>query len=743
MRFLYSMLLCALCLPVAAGATTHTISNSGTSFTPATLSINLGDTVVFSLGTTHNAVEVSQATWNSNGNTPLAGGFSLPFGGGTVVPTATGTYYYVCSPHASLGMKGTITVTSTTISTGTIASASHCKGVAFNVPFTITGSFNAGNTFTAQLSDATGGFGTPRTIGTLSGTSSGQISATIPAVVTAGTGYRVRVVSSDPSVTGSDNGSDLTVLDVPVATITPAGPTAFCEGSSVQLDAPAGAGLTYTWRRDGSVITGAGGASYTATVAGQYTVEVSNGACAATSSAQRVIVYPADPTTLAWTGNIDSDWSTIGNWDNPCAVPSAGDTVVIGPGVTPPSSAPAIALGTLTLNNVSGLSLAGSLEISGDLTLSAGSISLGNADLVLGPAADINGAGTTRFIITDGSGELRLQGIGIGGRTGVVLFPVGNTAGSYTPVILQNGGFLDAFGVRVAAGVLDGGNAGTSIGSDVVGKTWFITEQTAGGSNASMTFEWSAGDELTAFDRSLCYVAHHDGSDWQQLQSLGASAGSDPYQRAVSGVTSFSPFAIGDGGSPLPVEYRTLSAEVHGSTIAIRWETEREINSRGFAVERSRMTQGPWSAVAFLDSRGDASRSAMYEYIDVPPAAGSWYYRLRQQDMDGSTELSPVLHAELGTPAAAGSIAIEAVWPNPLRHSTAGDVTVRFRSPEGGLALLTLHDILGRHIATIHENVMAGISTAVRFNTASLAPGLYFFRLRSEGTAVHSRLAIE
>lgn len=742
MRRIYSMLLCALFLPVAAGATTHTIGNSGTSFSPASLSINLGDTVIFSIASSHNAVEVSQATWNGNGNTPLSGGFSVPFGGGTVVPTSTGTYYYVCSPHASLGMKGTITVTSTTISTGTISLTDICKGVAFTVPFTANGTFNSGNTFTAQLSDGAGSFGTPRTIGTLSGTSSGQISATIPAVVTAGTGYRVRVVSSNPSVTGSDNGSDLTVLDVPVATITPAGPTAFCEGLSVQLDAPAGAGLTYTWRRDGSTITGAGGASYTATLPGQYTVEVSNGACAATSTAQRVIVYPTNPSTITWTGNIDSDWSTIGNWDNPCAVPSAGDTVVIGPGVAPPSSVPAIALGMLTLNNASGLSLSGTIEISGTLSLSAGSVALGNADLILGPAAGISGAGATRFIVTDGDGELRQQGLGVGGRTGTVLFPVGSNTGSYTPLMVQNGGLIDAFGVRVADGVLDGGTTGSAISSDVVGKTWFVSEQTAGGSNTNLTFEWGAADELSAFDRTLCYVAHHDGSDWQQLQALGGSTGGGPWQRAVSGVTSFSPFAIGDGGSPLPVEYRTLSAEVSGNTIAIRWETEREINSRGFMVERGRTQHGPWSNVAFLESRGDADRSAVYEHVDVPPATGSWFYRLRQQDMDGSTALSPVLHADIGTVAAAGAVAIEAVWPNPLRLSAAGDVTIRFRSPEGGLALLTLHDILGHRIATIHQDVTAG-STAVRFNTASLSPGLYFFRLQSEGTVEFARLAIE
>jgi len=96
----------------AGFGSTFTISNSGTEFTPATITIIVGDNVDFSLGTSHNAIEVSQATWNANGNTPLSGGFSTPFGGGTVSADklAVGTHYFVCKPHASLGMKGTITV---------------------------------------------------------------------------------------------------------------------------------------------------------------------------------------------------------------------------------------------------------------------------------------------------------------------------------------------------------------------------------------------------------------------------------------------------------------------------------------------------------------------------------------------------------------------------------------------------------------------------------------------------------
>ncbi len=94
----------------------RTISNNGNLFTPSSVTISDGDTIVFTISVIHDAREVSQATWNANGNTALSGGFQTPFGGGMVLPAklAVGTHYYVCTPHASMGMKGTIVVQSIT-----------------------------------------------------------------------------------------------------------------------------------------------------------------------------------------------------------------------------------------------------------------------------------------------------------------------------------------------------------------------------------------------------------------------------------------------------------------------------------------------------------------------------------------------------------------------------------------------------------------------------------------------------
>lgn len=89
------------------------ITNWGAHFTPADTTAEIGDTIKFNLGNTHNVLEVDQQTWEAEEQTPLAGGFSLPMGGGILLTAnlPKGTHYYICTPHISLGMKAIIRLT--------------------------------------------------------------------------------------------------------------------------------------------------------------------------------------------------------------------------------------------------------------------------------------------------------------------------------------------------------------------------------------------------------------------------------------------------------------------------------------------------------------------------------------------------------------------------------------------------------------------------------------------------------
>jgi hypothetical protein len=141
----------------------------------------------------------------------------------------------------------TLYIVSPSIATSAISGSPFTAGSSVSVPFTVTGAFPAGNIFTAQLSDASGSFSAPTSIGTLSGTGSGAITGTIPSVA-AGTGYRIRVVSSNPVVSGSDNGTNLTIQG-PGLYVTPSSLTGYnyyfnLGPSTTQSISVSGSGLT-------------------------------------------------------------------------------------------------------------------------------------------------------------------------------------------------------------------------------------------------------------------------------------------------------------------------------------------------------------------------------------------------------------------------------------------------------------------------------------------------------------------
>lgn len=241
-KLLYSaIVLC--CSSLAAQASVYPITTVGFTYSPDTLHIALGDTVQFTLGNNHNAVEVNQATWNANGTTSN-GGFNIPFGGGQWVPTNTGTFYYVCTPHASLGMKAVVVVHPPgSAQLVSVNNLQPCAGDTILGIINSVGFFHPTNQFQVLLSDASGSFANPSIVGTLNGSSGGVIQMVIPSGLPFGNGYMLAVQSTEPATTPQNMGGVLIISPAPQVQIL--GNTTACQGDTITLTA-SGA-LTYTW----------------------------------------------------------------------------------------------------------------------------------------------------------------------------------------------------------------------------------------------------------------------------------------------------------------------------------------------------------------------------------------------------------------------------------------------------------------------------------------------------------------
>ncbi|GAB3640692.1 Ig-like domain-containing protein [Spirosoma arcticum] len=136
-----------------------------------------------------------------------------------------------------------------TITTGAVTPNSICAGTGGTVTvlFTTSGAFASSNTFSAQLSDASGVFpANPTVIGTIRTTS--PLSGTISSTLAVGSNYRIRVVSSSRAVVGTTSTNALLVNPLPAAPAITT-PLPYCEDdpNPALLMATPSAGGTLNW----------------------------------------------------------------------------------------------------------------------------------------------------------------------------------------------------------------------------------------------------------------------------------------------------------------------------------------------------------------------------------------------------------------------------------------------------------------------------------------------------------------
>jgi len=195
------------------------------------------------------------------------------------------------------------------------------------------------------------------------------------------------------------------------------------------------------------------------------------------------------------------------------------------------------------------ISATGIISITGDVELYR-TISLGSANLI------INGITTgtpTYWYKTNGSGSVKRSIPNASSFT----FPIGNS--TYNPVTIKNNtGTADEFSVRVADEVYVNGVSGNISNQPRINRTWHIGKiNSNSGAGVDFTFQWNAiNEEIGTFTSSSRRLNHHNGSNWTFANGTSGSPGGTTSAKTMThtGYTgSFSPFAIGDAATTLPV----------------------------------------------------------------------------------------------------------------------------------------------------------------------------------------------
>jgi uncharacterized delta-60 repeat protein len=163
-----------------------------------------------------------------------------------------------------------------------------CRGNEVTVNFNATLFIPTGN-LVLELSNSNGNFSNPVVLGNIPAVSSGAFNVTIPGSTPIGNGFRFRIVSSTPSLTGSDNGTDVSIVENISATINAPGAVGVNSETSFQASV-VGTATSIIWNMgDGTSYENQASILHTYTALGSYTVTltVGNGNC--TSSVTQTI----------------------------------------------------------------------------------------------------------------------------------------------------------------------------------------------------------------------------------------------------------------------------------------------------------------------------------------------------------------------------------------------------------------------------------------------------------------------
>lgn len=187
---------------------------------------------------------------------------------------------------------------------------------------------------------------------------------------------------------------------------------------------------------------------------------------------------------------------------------------------------------------------------------------------------------------------------------------------------------------------------------------------------------------------------------------------------------------------PVPVELTAFTAEASVDGVILRWTTATELNNHGFEIEKS-ADGTEFFTIAFVPGAGTTTETKNYSYTDEVGYKGgeTFYYRLKQVDLDGRIQYSNIAEVVFDVPK---DFVLHQNYPNPFNPST----TIKFAVPKTSLVNIKVYDLTGQEVSVLVNEVKEAGTYEIKFDARSLASGIYLYRMTAENFSSVRKLNI-
>lgn len=174
-----------------------------------------------------------------------------------------------------------------------------------------------------------------------------------------------------------------------------------------------------------------------------------------------------------------------------------------------------------------------------------------------------------------------------------------------------------------------------------------------------------------------------------------------------------------------PVELVSFIVDVNQNGNLLKWITASEINNKGFEIQRANTEQGfvnnKFNIVGFTDGNGTTTSINYYKYFDE--TRGSFFYRLKQIDYDGSYSYSKIIF--VGNSTEINTFTLLQNYPNPFNPETK----ISFNLPVEDEVTLSVYDINGEKISELFRGKLKEGNHQFNFSGSNLSSGIYLYSL--------------
>lgn len=188
----------------------------------------------------------------------------------------------------------------------------------------------------------------------------------------------------------------------------------------------------------------------------------------------------------------------------------------------------------------------------------------------------------------------------------------------------------------------------------------------------------------------------------------------------------------------IPVELKSFTVQADGKVVNLNWITATEINNKGFEIERSQNVQVSkmnWERIGYVPGFGTTTEPKSYSYTDNKVATGTYHYRLKQIDFNGTFKYSGEIEISLQVPL---EFSLDQNFPNPFNPATQ----IEYSIPEDGIVKLNIYNALGQKVYELVNGIEKAGKHKIKFNGSGLASGVYFYKLESGNNIAVKKLML-